>query len=193
MRRRLSIGFACAGMLLLGAAPGLADRASLHDSNDAFGRLDIKTITQGHTTGARRMLMHRIETYGSWDKSSLRHEGSYIHLLFTTDKDNRPERALVIDVQNRRLVAQMHSWHNGEVGENVYGRARVSRPNNRTVRVTFRRTLLGANVTEYGWHVDSQFHQNGHPHCGSEHGVVIVCPDSAPNDTHPYAYLRHQL
>jgi hypothetical protein len=191
--RRLSIGFACAAMLVLGAAPGLADHASLHDDNDAFGRLDIRTITQGHTTGGRRMLMHQVETYGSWNKSSLKHDGSYIHLLFTTDKDNRPERALVIDLQGGRLTAEMHSWKKSGIGGFVYGHGRVTRSNGRSVRVTFRRALLGSKVTEYGWHVDSQFHQNGHPHCGTERGVVVVCPDSAPNDTHPYAYLRHQL
>ena len=193
MARRLSIGFACAVMLLMGAAPGLADSASLRDANDAFGRLDIESITQGHTTGAKRMLMHRVETYGSWNKSSLRHDGSYIHLLFTTDKDNRPERALVVDVQGNRITAEMHSWSKGGIGDTVYGHARVARPNSRSVRVVFRRNMLGDDVTEYGWHVDSQFHQNGHPHCGTENHVVIVCPDSAPNDTHPYAYLRHQL
>lgn len=139
------------------------------------------------------MLLHRVDTYGTWNKASVRHEGSFIHLLFTTDNDNRPERVLVIHTDRNRLIAQMHSWRGGEVGENVYGRARVRRPDARSVTVAFRRTLLGSNVTEYGWHVDSQFHQNGHPHCGSNNGIVIVCPDSSPNDSHPYAYLRHQL
>jgi hypothetical protein len=188
--RRLSIGLLCAVALVLAAAPGLADQASLHDGNDAFGRLDVKRITQGHASNG---LLHRIDTYGSFNKGSLSQDGSYIHVLFTTDSDNRPERALVVDVEGRDWIAQMHPWRNGEIGEHVYGRARVTRPNTRSVRLVFKRSLLGSGVNEYGWHVDTQYHHSGHPHCGTDKGVVIVCPDSAPNDTKPYAYLRHQL
>ena len=192
--RRLSVCLLCAGMLLVVAAPGLADRAALHDRNDAFGRLDVRTITQGHLdTSARRMLLHRIDTFGTWDKDSLRHEGAYIHILFTTDADNRPERMLNVDTVDNRLVAEMRSWRKKGVGETIYGHARVSRPDNKSVRVVFPRKLLGRGVDEYGWHVDTQFHKAGHPHCGTERGVIVVCPDSAPNDTKPYAYLRHQL
>lgn len=194
MRRRFCIVMTCAAMVVGAAAPGLADSGSLHDGNDAYGRLDVKTISFGHRkAGGTRRLVHRMDTYGTFNRDSLSQDGSYIHFLFTTDGDNRPERALVVDVEDGRWVATMHSWRRGDVGEHVYGRAHVSRPNNRSVVVVFRRALLGSNVTEYGWHVDTSYHHTGHPHCGNDKGFVIVCPDAAPDDTHPYAYLRHRL
>lgn len=194
MRRRFLYGVFCAAILVVGAAPGLADNASFRDNNDAYGRLDVKWISHGHVkVDGRKRLMHKIETYGTWNKNSFSQDASFIHLLFTTDGDNRPERALVVDVKNGHWTVEMHSWRGGEVRDYVFGRGHASRPNARTVRITFRRALLGNGVTEYGWHVDTQFHHTGHPHCGTEKGVIIVCPDSAPDGTKPYSYLRHEL
>ena len=191
--RRYCVAFACAGMLLLAGAPGLADQASLRDHKDAFGPLDLRIVSHGHTSHGRRMLLHRVVTYGAWNKRALGHEGSYIRIAFTTDNDNRPDRALLVTEEHGRLIAEMRSWVRGDVGERVYGRGHARHPDEHTLVVAFRRALLGSNVTEYGWHVDSQYHSKNHRHCGTSHGVVVVCPDSAPNDTTPFAYVRHEL
>lgn len=189
MSRRLLTCLVSTGIVVLAAAPGLADRAALHDRNDAYGRLDVKTIAHGHGKGGT--LVHHIDTFGTWPSRVLKNDGTYIRILFTTDKDNRPERALVVDFRGGRLVADMHSWRNG-VGGKV-GRARASRPGPRSLRLAFPRRLLGSGISEYGWHVDTQFHDDGHPHCGTDHGVQVVCPDAAPNGTRPNAYLRHEI
>jgi hypothetical protein len=191
MRDRLFVVLLCAGLLTTVGSPSLADRTSLRDENDAYGPLDIKRMSHAHGTDEDDVV-HLVTTYGKWDRKSLRSADSEIQLLFTTDADNKPERVLVIDVQGRGIRAEMHKWNEG-IGKKVYGRAALERSGPRAVKVLFETSLLGKKVDEYGWHVDTRFHDEDHSRCNISDGVVVVCPDSAPNDNSPRSYLRHDL
>jgi hypothetical protein len=169
-------------------SPGLADEANLHDDPDAFGPLDIKTISHAHGKGDR--LVHFIATYGRWGAKTLRSEDSDIQLLFTTDGDNKPERVLVVDNHQGFVRAVMHKWQKG-IGKKTYGNARIRRTGPRAAKLVFSPGLLGKGVGEYGWHVDTRFSDEDHRRCTLRNGTIYVCPDSAPNETAPRAYLRH--
>jgi hypothetical protein len=191
MRYRLLVALICGGLFVAFGSPSLADRTSLNDEKDAFGPLDVKRISHGH--GFRRgYLAHRLWTYRKWGRSTLRSEDSDIQLLFTTDRDNRPERVLVLDASDTGVSARMHQWRRGGVGAKVYGRGIVRRMGPRAVRLTFRRRLLGRGVREYGWHVDTRYSDRSHHRCRTSDELIVVCPDSAPNNNQPRAYLRHR-
>jgi hypothetical protein len=190
MRVRSVVVVLLAGLVVIAGSPSLADRTGMRDETDSFGPFDVKRIVHSHRRFGNG-LVHKITTWRRWGKGALNNDYSDIHILFTTDGDNKPERALVIDTEGGRIAAVMHRWANG-VREQTFGRAAVSRPNRRSIRVVFRRSLLGRGVREYGWHVDTRFHKPRHPTCNvSGDGKIVVCPDSAPNSNAPRAYLRH--
>lgn len=191
MRDRIVVVLLCVGVLSTLGSPSLADRTSYSDENDAYGPLDVKRMSHAHGTD-KGDVVHLVTTYGKWDAKTLRSADSEIQLLFTTDKDNKPERVLVIDEHNGALRAEMHKWTKG-IGTKVYGRAALERSGPRAVKVVFEPSLLGRKVGEYGWHVDTRFHDNDHARCNVSDGVIVVCPDSAPNDNSPRAYLRHNV
>jgi hypothetical protein len=163
----------------------------LRDENDAYGPLDVKRMSHGHGTD-KGDIVHLVTTYGRWDRKTLRSADSEIQLLFTTDRDNKPERVLVIDEHGKGIRAEMHKWNKG-IGKKVYGRAALERIGPRTAKLVFEPSLLGKDVGEYGWHVDTRFHDEAHSRCNSKPGIVVVCPDSAPDENSPRSYLRHNL
>jgi hypothetical protein len=179
----------CAALLVVAASPTLANRGGYDDGNDAFGPLDVNRMSHGHRGGR---LLHKLTMTRDWQKKDLRDDYSDIHVLFTTDSDNKPERALVVDLEDGQLVGVMHRWAGG-VRDQVFGRATVWRATPRTLKMTFHRSLLGAGVRDYGYHVDTRFHDGTHPRCNdSSDGKIIICPDWAPNGTAPRAYVRHR-
>jgi hypothetical protein len=191
MRNRSFVVLLCAGLLATLGSPGLADKTGFRDENDAYGPLDVKRMWHGHGTDGGD-LVHLVTTYGRWQAKTLESADSDIQVLFTTDADNKPERVLVIDEHNGSVRAEMHKWTKG-IGKKTYGRAAVQRTGPRAVRVIFETSLLGRNVAEYGWHVDTRFHDEDHSRCNVSDGVIVVCPDSAPDDNSPRSYLRHKL
>ena len=192
MRVRSVVVVLLAGVLVIAGSSSLASRTSMRDPGDAFGPLDVRHITHGHARSGGG-LVHKITTYRRWRGTALNNDYSDIKILFTTDRDNKPERALVIDTEGGRLVARMHRWAAG-VREQTYGRSAVSRPNLRTLKVVVRRSQLRRGIREYGWHVDTRYHKPHHPTCNiSGDGKIVVCPDAAPSATAPRAYLRHEV
>lgn len=189
MRGRTRVVALCASLFSILGSPGLADGTSFGDQNDAYGPLDVKRMSHGHGTD-KNDLVHRLTTYGKWDRRALSSADSEIQLLFTTDGDNAPERVLVVDARGESVAATMHKWNKG-IGNKVYGEAAVSRPSRRDIKLVFEASLLGKKVREYGWHVDTRFHDKDHSRCNVSDGVIVVCPDSAPNDAR--SYLRHEL
>ena len=192
MRDRLVVVLLCAALCVVVGTPSLADGTSLSDANDAYGPLDIKRIWHAHGRGGD--LEHRLVTYGRWTTRALESDVADIRILFTVDRDNAPERVLVVDVQGDGdgLQAIMHRWNNG-VGNKVYGRAAVQKTGPRGLRLVFERSLLRRNLREYGWHVDTRFHDPNHSRCKVTDGTLVVCPDSAPNANDPVSYLRHDV
>lgn len=192
MRYRILAVLLSAGLVVTLGPPSLADRTPLSDPDDAYGPLDVKRISHDHGAG-RGILIHQLSTFGRWGRRTLRSDDSVIHLLFTTDGDNKPERVLVIDAADNGVRAEMREWRRGAPGDKSFGRAALKRTGPRTAQVRFRKSLLGRGVREYGWHVDTRFSDRDHGRCSTREDLITVCPDSAPDGNAPRAYLRHTL
>ena len=132
------------------ASGALADRRTVADGVDERAApLDIASIGHGHDPRGR--LVHRVTMQDSWRLRALRPRRGELALLFDLDGkliDGHPEfeRAIVIWTSGGRLRAQMRG-----VRSQVLGRVKVWRPNNRTVKVAFRKALLRRGLAEYHW------------------------------------------
>ena len=145
------------------AGPAAADVKSAGDPNDTSSPLDIRRIAHGHAgTGA---VTHSISTYERFS-SQLLGSGRGFTLQFDLNKSrNSFERFVFVGWQNgalRGLVVK---------GDRVVGRATVTRPNGRTVRIRIPKRLLG-NPAEYRW-LTLSFFQGG--------PCAPRCIDLAPN------------
>jgi hypothetical protein len=156
---------AAALLALVGAEVARAGRSTVQDGNDTSGRLDIRSVSQGHS-GAK--VTHTIKTFGRWPNSLLdeQHSNSFLMLL-NTDSDRVLERIVFIITARGRLEAGVLTA-NG----NFLGRTDVSRPNRRSLRVTLSRSRLG-NPAGYRWQASSSFRGSG--------GCRRGCVDRAPN------------
>lgn len=133
------------------ASGALADTRSVRDGVDERAApLDIRSIGHGHD--ARRRLVHRVTMREPWRLRALRPGRGELALLFDLDGkivDGHGlefERALVVWAGGGRLHAEMRTPRN-----RVLGRVKVWRPNNRTVKVAFRKALLRRGLVEYHW------------------------------------------
>jgi hypothetical protein len=165
---------AAALVALVGAEVARAGKSTVQDGNDTSGRLDIRSVSQGHS-GAK--LTHTIKTFGRWPSSLLdeQHSNSFL-ILLNTDSDRVVERIVFIITTRGRLAAGVLTA-NG----NFLGRADVSRPDRRALRVTFRKSRLG-NPAGYRWQAFSSFQGSG--------GCGRGCVDRAPNGS---GRVRHDL
>jgi hypothetical protein len=144
---------AVALLALVGAEAARAGGATVSDGNDTRGRLDIKSVSEGHS-GAK--ITHTIKTFSRWPKSLLdeQHSNSFL-MLINTDRDRVIERFVFIITTRGRLAAGVLT-SNG----NFLGRADVSRPDQRSVRVKISKSRLG-NPPSYRWQGFSSFQGGG--------------------------------
>jgi hypothetical protein len=140
-------------LALVGAGVGRAGTTTVPDGNDTRGRLDIKSVSQGHA-GTR--VTHTIKTFGRWPKSLLdeQHSNSFL-MLINTDRDRGIERFVFIITTRGRLAAGVLTSSG-----NFLGRADVSRPDQRSVRVKISKSRLG-NPPSYRWQGFSSFQGGG--------------------------------
>jgi hypothetical protein len=144
---------AVALLALVGAEAARAGTTTVPDGNDSRGRLDIKSVSQGHS-GTK--VTHTIKTFARWPKSLLdeQHSNSFL-MLINTDRDRVIERFVFIITTRGRLAAGVLT-SNG----NFLGRADVSRPDQRSVRVKISKSRLG-NPPSYRWQGFSSFQGGG--------------------------------
>jgi hypothetical protein len=144
--------------------------------------LDIASIGHGHD--ARGRLVHRVTMQESWRLRALRPRRGELALLFDLDGkivDGHPEfeRAVVIWAGGGRLHAEMRTPRN-----RVLGRVKVWRPNNRTVKVAFRKALLRRGLAEYHWFARTLVYR----------GEYIRGGDAGPGETSSFPEtLTHSL
>lgn len=141
-----------------------ADFYRVTDRNDDPGALDVRVTTAGHHDGRLR---HKVRTYDSWRARDLKGATNWIAVWFSTDDptDNEgSERLLLVDYRKGGgLVARMYSeWQERLTS---VGKARVSRLDRSTVRVTFPRRLLGRDVRHYRWFVETSLQSQA---CGDD-------------------------
>jgi hypothetical protein len=156
---------AAALLALVGAEAARAGTSTVQDGNDRPGRLDIRSVSQGHS-GAK--VTHTIRTFGRWPNSLLgaQHSNALV-ILISTDSDAALERFVLIISEQGRMVAGVFRGNGG-----LLGQANVSRPDRRSVRVSFSKSRLG-NPPGYRWQAFSSFQAPGACRRG--------CVDRAPN------------
>src|SRR5262245_53424989 len=81
-------------LALVGAEVAWAGKSAAQDGNDSRGRLDIRSVSEGHS-GAK--VTHTIKTFGRWPSSLLdeQHSNSFLMVL-NTDSDPAIERFVFI-------------------------------------------------------------------------------------------------
>ena len=176
-------------LLLVAPVPSLADTGHRRDGNDARGPLDIARIAHRHRTtgGGSYLLVHTVRLHGAWPVKKLRHRG-FAHFYFELrgHPGNPPERTLQIVYERGRLVARMYNSL-GDPPRHIR-RVTLRRPDWRTVRVLFPKSLLRKGLKRYKWNVLT-FVEGRHGSCPRRSG----CDDWAPNLRRGLRYLDYHL
>ena len=187
-RAALSLAIVLAAPLSLPVA-SRADTERFRDGNTARGPLDIASISHGHRMGPKgvRQLAHTIRLHRAWPVKKLRHRG-FVHVDFELrgNPDGPQERSIWIVHRKGRLVATMYAT----LGDPPKRLARVAlwRPDWRTVKVAFPKSLLRKGLDRYKWAALS-FVEGRHELCGKSGG----CTDWAPNPEDRRRYVKHVL
>jgi hypothetical protein len=140
-RRALLTGVA-ALTVLAAPATAKADEITVRDGNDVSTKLDIRSVSQGHTG---RRLTHSLRTYGSFSSRFLDGNNLIAFGFDTNGSARSAERFAVVFWAGGRLRAVVVNAKG-----HLVAKAGVSRPNSRSVRVMLSRSSLGSPVA-YRW------------------------------------------
>jgi hypothetical protein len=171
------------------APPAHADGRRFADGNKARGPLDIARISHGHRLGPKGgQLVHTVRFHRAWPVEKLRRQG-FVHLDFDLrgNAGGPQERSIWIVYRKGKLVATMYAT----LGDPPKRLARVAlwRPDWRTVRVAFPKTLLRKRPPQrYEWAALS-FVDGRHDLCPRRRRG---CFDYAPNPDRR-RYVKHVL
>jgi hypothetical protein len=156
---------------------------TMNDPDDSAGALDIASLEQtqeSSETSATTEIVHRLTMFEAWSNDALAGNG-YIEMYLDTDDDEDVERILTVDMdeQDSTLFATMLDPFTGQ----SRGYARVRRPDDKTLEVSFPPAMVAKGLRSYEWnaYVDS--------------GEADLCPptqtctDNAPDS----GLLRHRL
>lgn len=152
--KRVSIVFFVAVMLCAPVNPAIADRATARDANDSPGPLDLRYFAHGHHRG---LLTHRLGLHEDWRGRLLAGDKAWIGIWIDTSlnsPDESSERFIRINYTKARgLHAFMYDGSAPDFLRKVAS-VRVTRPNQRSVRIRFRASLLG-ETEKYEWFVET--------------------------------------
>lgn len=126
--------------------PAVADLRRVHDPDDikTLSGRDIKEVVASHGTGQE--LAYSFSFYQNIISEMFQH-GTYAAVVFDTDGDpTTAERYAVIYGIKYHWYAKIVTAGGREVGA-----ATVTRPDNKTVRITFPRYWLTKRTTNYQW------------------------------------------
>ena len=186
VRAWLQLCVTLAGLALI-LTPASADSKFVKDADDASGRLDIKSISHGHSRGD---LIHRINTYNNWRGRRLRGR-TVIYLWFSIDKEDRyAERRVVIDFVNGRLGAWLQTYQESSdhVSVGPLRRVDVRRRNRHNVAIFFRApALVGRRDKQYAWSASTRYKARRSDACRGR-----ACVDWAPGGRGA-GRVRHRL
>jgi hypothetical protein len=168
-----------------------ADRGARVDPDDAAGVLDMSEVSHAHRFAhGRNKLVHTVTMYESWGLQHVNGNDSIQieYQLPGRNRTNPPERLLVISVKDGDLKAKLYSTL-GDPPKFLANLA-LTRPRDRSVRVTFGKHLLRKNLSSYRYRVFSYFEKSG-----TDCRRAEPCTDDAP-DTQPSGargWIAHDL
>jgi hypothetical protein len=181
------VGALALSLVLTGAAH--ANQKRFHDSDDAPGVLDIARVAHGHrtTSSGARHLVHTLKFVKAWPVKKLGRAGfAVVYFELPGHRDNPPERTLQIEYEDGKLVARMFATL-GDPPDHL-GPVTMWRPNWRTIKVSFPKSLLRKGLKRYKWNAVS-FVERKRGMCGRRGG----CTDWAPSMADDQRYIRHVL
>ncbi|MDP9066810.1 MAG: hypothetical protein M3N53_00490 [Actinomycetota bacterium] len=155
MRRQKALGVVLAALVSVSgttasAAPAVGDR------DDSPGGLDIAEV-QGkryRNPGGSRWLSHKVTTYEAFEASDLGYrEGrryGRISLSLDVDRDAIADHFIIVSYAGGRLRAELLD------DESKTRRVRLTRPNDHSVKVSFRRRLIDWRRGYY-WSASSSY------------------------------------
>jgi len=176
LSKRLALG-AITALTTVGlmASVGLADTRSHPDESlEGASFLDIEEIRHRHDG---RQLVHTLSTYEPWSADDL-DNGSSILFKFNLDRDLAAERVVKVVAEQGEISAAMYN----SSGRRIASIA-VERPDNSSVEVRFRRSLLMSGLKRYRWRTRTSAHGCDDPN--TEINPIansMRCYDYAPNN-----------
>lgn len=143
-KSRMAVWFAVIALMALALYPSTAraDSETVSDGNDVATKLDIRSVSQGHK---RHSVTHTLRTYGRFSSKSLDGDTGIAFGFDTNGTARSTERFAIVFWGGGRLRAVVVNSKG-----HVVARARVSRPNARSVMVKLSRGSLGEPVN-YRW------------------------------------------
>jgi hypothetical protein len=138
-------------VFLLASGPARADIRVVSDGNDVSGPLDIRRATHGHSGAA--FVTHTVSTFAPFSSSFLRGRNGITFQFDINNSARTFERFIIVGWVNGSLRALVANR------TRIIGRAGVSRPNARTVRIRVRKSLINPN--HYQWLVATFFGASG--------------------------------
>lgn len=155
---------------------------AFRDSNDTRGRLDIARVSHSHRKG---QVTHTMNLHRAWPVDKLGTHGFAIFYFQLRGNGRKlPERTVQIDYHGGRLVA--HMFDTLAKPAHHLGRVTLVRPNARTLRVSFPKSMLREGVQSYKWNAATHV-ERGRGSCKQRMG----CTDWAPDRR--VKYVRHVL
>ena len=147
MKKRFAlVGLAIA--IALVAAPAGGDTVKKTDGEDERNSLlDIKSVKHSHDGDK---LMHKLTTYGAWDSTDLKIRAIHFIIKLSGDPDHNAERLILIYYKNGDMRAKLYNTFGDPPA--FMDHINVSRPNNKSVKVKFKKSKLEAgDISRYKW------------------------------------------
>lgn len=197
-KRFVSLGAAA----LLIATPASADTYTIADADDSPSALDVASIMQSHErlSSGQLLLSYTIEMYEPWSSETLKEaEVSDISLHFDLNNEHEAAyRALGFCGEGFERILELGVSGDGSLyGElrtprqKVVGFAKVWRPDDKSVQMSFPKSALKPHLHSYQWCAQTAYHEATEPssECGESSDVFTLCTDRAPDRR----TVRHKL
>ena len=177
MRTVLRLLAALLTLSLLATAGGAtASTRRIDDADDTLGKLDVKVATAGHDGDK---LSHTLRMHETWASKALA-KGTAT-LIFTIGDRTR---TMNVDFRDGELFAEICTEATDSGFSGCSKNISLSRPDRKTLTITFKRSLLKKGVSSYRWTAFSYLNQ------GESGCTDIVCFDSVPDDQ---SGVKHRL
>ncbi len=199
MTKRVMVGIATTAVVLLASLAGAHER-TVFDADDSPGPLDVAAARHRHQVQAEsvepqaeprriKVLSFNVRTYERWRSRLLSGVKNFISVEFNLDRDPRIERCMVVTNTTDGLIARMYRQCI-YFDDPLVGAGNATRPNRYSVRISFRKRLLGPGIRVYAWRAISSY-QDAEPG-GS-------CPPPEPHGdggygscSDPARWVRHR-
>jgi hypothetical protein len=146
------------------------------DPDDVHGRFDIKRVVDvvRHVRGRPVRVSYTVTTYPTWVEPRLDRNDRTFVLQLNRDAERGSEVNVTVSKRSGHIAADLISNSTRRVIRSL----EVSRPDDRSFRISGSRRLLGAR--SYFW--TSNFHTVAAGSlCGRRHGYPVTCQDSVPD------------